>query len=585
MKPIMQSQNKIHQFAASELKRLLNGRGHDLIRLSSGDDAEDGFRIFRKRDGIEIHGNNSRSLLFGIYAFLKRHAGCRWFHPGEEIAPKQVQLRIDLRKPWSEKPTIARRYIFPEDKVFTLSLMQKFIEWAPRNMIGDITISFNAWEEWRTKLVPEIEKRGLSVALSGHCLRMFIPKNRFKTRPEWFAEIKGARTEKGQYCFCNPSFRRALSSKIIAFLKDERIVQRLSIWAEDTALVCECTACGRKGFLKSFVDCIDEVARIIRKRLPGVAIDFLAYNAALAWDMIEPPRGLKFSNCSTEIAYWGRDYRFGLKNSRQAADRRAERCLRNWRRASKRSVSLLEYYTDIWMLTHLIPPLPRRIAQDCKDYAAIGLDAVGPLICLSPPARNFRTPIRDHFAPLIYPNLYFFATFAWNARQRVQTVLDDYARHRFGADARRCLSYLQTMEKTLAIIPSFNQTLFRLRFVDIWTRDVTPKEGGIQFVPQDWTPEKRWNREERRRFRVCAQMIERMERHEKQCGWSLVEKNSGCKARTQALRSLWSSTLHRLRGIYFQLRAQETIRSFHHPALRIPQPTPPLRVPIAEMSF
>ena len=231
-------------------------------------------------------------------------------------------------------------------------------------MIGEITISFNAWEEWRADLVPEIEKRGLSITLSGHCLRMFIPKSRFKARPEWFAEIKGARTEKGQYCFSNPSFRRALSSKIMAFLKGDPIVRRLSIWAEDTALVCECAACGRRGFLRSFVECIDEVARVVRKRLPRVAIDFLAYNAALAWKMLEPGRGLKFSNCSTEIAYWGRDYRFGLKNSRQAADRRAERCL-------------------------------------------------------------------------------------------------------------------QTMEKTPAIISSFNQTLFRLRFVDIWTRDATPKEGGI----------------------------------------------------------------------------------------------------------
>ena len=112
--------------------RLLNSRDAVLIRLSSGDDAEDGFWVKAdKENGIEIHGNNSRSLLFGVYSFLKQFAGCRWFHPAEEIAGSGKILRPGLRTPWVEKPAIPRRSIFPEDKCFTLSLMQKFIEWAP----------------------------------------------------------------------------------------------------------------------------------------------------------------------------------------------------------------------------------------------------------------------------------------------------------------------------------------------------------------------------------------------------------------------------------------------------------------------
>jgi len=501
---LVRPSDKVHLFARREMNRLLkrcfgvalSARGGEFVlRLDSGQDARDGFGIRRAADGVEIYGNNSRSLLFAVYAFLKRYAGCRWFAPGEEIAPRLRDLRVDLPRPWTEQPTIPRRYIFPEGKLFSLSLMRRFIAWAPRNAIGDITISFNAWAQWRDVLAPEIEKRGLAVSLSGHCLKMLLPRESFKRHPEWFARIGTSRGGSGQYCFSNPSLRRALSRKLIDFLSGQRLVSRLSIWAEDTSLLCQCAACKKSGFLRSFAECIDEVAGAVHRRRPDVAVDFLAYNAGLAWNMLEPDARMKLSNCSTEIAYWGRDYRYGLKNSRLPADRRAQRCLLKWRNMTGGSLSLLEYYTDIWMLTHLIAPLPRRIAQDCKDYAAMGLDAVGPLICLAAQEIHQRPDLRDRLAPLTYPNLYFFATFAWNARQRPGAVLEDYARHRFGADAQLCLEYLRTMEKVLPAISSFNQSLFRLRFSGRLRSVGASPRGGVLRWRRAWS--RAWPRSKR----------------------------------------------------------------------------------------
>lgn len=566
---LTQPDSVVQRFARTELQRLtrrcfgvaLAGRHPMTIRLESGHDEADGFRITQSARGIDIHGNNDRSLLFAVYAFLKRYAGCRWFEPDEEIAPQQRELRVSLPRPWSETPTIAQRYIFPERKDFSCALMKRFIAWAPRNTIGDITISFDAWAAWKEALIPELSKRGLGVILSGHGLDTFVPRTdaMLRRHPRWFAKIGGTRVARGQYCFSSSEFRRHLAQQMTAFVRANRAVSRLSIWAEDTALNCECRACRETGFLKSFIRSMNEVAAAVAASPRGVAVDFLAYNAALAWDMLEPVKGLQLDACGTQIAYWGRDYRYGLQESRLAADRRGLRSMRAWRKITPGTVSILEYYTDIWMLTHLIPPMPRRIARDCAAFAEMGVDSVGTLICLAVPTMRCRGNLLDRFAAQTYPNLYFFAASAWNARLPVNALLQDYADKRFGKDASLCLGYLRELEKTLPEITSFNQSMFRLRFVDIWERDETPDEGGIQFRPQDWTPDRHWNNEERRRYATCRRLDRRLTRFEKRHGWKLMERDPACRERSRALRDRWLHVRGRLHALSQQLEAQEAM--------------------------
>lgn len=561
------SANVVQQFARSEIRRIsrkcfgvsLSGGHGAVIRLDCGSEDEDRFSIAPTEYGLEIFGSNSRSLLFGVYAFLKRYFGCRWYAPGEEIPPQGKHICIRQDRVWRETASFPRRYVSVDNNEFPLSLARRMVDWAPRNMIGEISFTVPAWERCRAALEPEMEKRGLALALSGHSMTTFIPKSNFTTHPEWFAVINGSRCDKGQYCFSNPSFRRALAQRAAALIGRAPALRRISFWAEDTSLVCECPVCRKNGFLKSYIACINETARLLKRDNPRVEVDFLAYNAGLSWKMLEPAPALNCPHASLEIAYWGRDYRYGLSDSKLSADRRAERCMRQWRKQTAVSLSVLEYYTDIWMLTHLIPPLPRRIARDCKAYGRLGCDGLGTLHCIVPAGMNDHSRSIDRFEPLAYPNLYFFAVFAWNPRQSVRRALQDYARNRFGTDAGLCLGYMEFLEKLLPEIISFNQTLFRLRFVDLWFRDETPAQGGIKFLPVEWSPEKQWNNEERRRFVVCGRLVNAMNAFEKKRGWRVREKDAARRARVSAFRDAWHAGLLRLRAIYIQLKAQEAM--------------------------
>jgi len=562
-----QPENPIHRFALRELNRCLKlslgsragGRGSPGIVLDSGTDENDGFRISVSDSLLRIRGNNPRSLLFGVYSFLKRYCGCRWLDPREEIIPGTKSVVVTLEEPWCEESPIRRRNMYPEGHRLPVSLARSLIAWAPRNNISDITVSFSAWEKWRSSLAPELEKRGLRLSLSGHCLPMFVPKTEFESHPEWFARIDGKRTPRGQYCFSSQSFRKELTRRMLEFVEDEPLLAKLSIWAQDNSLLCECARCRKTGFLRSFVDCINGVAKAGRKRFPGVGIEFLAYNAALAWDMLEPVGGLDLSHCSTEIAYWGRDYRYGVGVSRAPADQRAVRCMEGWRKATSNSLHILEYYTGLWMHTHLIAPLPTVIAGDCSAYATMGIDELDTLIVLCAADLHEKARSVARYAPLLYPNLYFYATFAWNPGRKPGDVLDDYCLTLFGSDGRLCMKYLLKLEQVLANISSFNRALFRLRFVDIWHRDVTPEEGGIKFLAREWSPGQRRDAADRRRFSVCGRMIAAMETFERKHGWKLSETNREQGRRAREFEERWKLILRRLQALHCQLEAQQAM--------------------------
>lgn len=559
-------------FAAEELRRVLGrlpaqGGRPWVFRLRAGTRAHDGFNIVRTAAGFEIEGDNPRSVLFGAYALLRRLAGCRWFHPGEERLPARPSLRrVPVGWTWRETPTFPRRYIFPEGKIMSRRLMQAFIAWAPRNGINEITISFDAWQAWHAALAPMIRARGLSLTLSGHGLAELVPKSRFRAHPDWFAERDGVRVAGGQYCFASPGFQRGLADALAAFLRRNPLVSRLSLWAEDTAVLCQCRACRQRGFLRSWAEAIAAVRRVLRRRGVRAEIGFLAYNAALAWEMLEPPPGKPRGEDAVELAYWGRDYRFPFARSRLAADRRAMRCMRAWRRRVRGELSVLEYYTDIWMLTHLIPPLSRCLAADCRFYARLGVDALGTLICLARPEIDSKQTLADRYAPMVYPNLYFFGALTWNARLSPAALRRDYGRYRFGADAALCLKYLALLERLMPVIASFNQSLFRLRFVDVWLRDETPVDGGILFKAAEWSPATPATREERRRDRVARQLLDRLEAAEREWGWTLVGKEAACRRRAEAWRMEWGRIVARLRAICRQLDAQQALRDGHVPA-------------------
>ena len=59
-----------------------------VIRLSSGEFADDGFELVAKGDTLRIRGGCRAGVLYGVYELLEAYGGCGWFASGTEVVPE-----------------------------------------------------------------------------------------------------------------------------------------------------------------------------------------------------------------------------------------------------------------------------------------------------------------------------------------------------------------------------------------------------------------------------------------------------------------------------------------------------------------
>jgi len=559
-----QPADPVQRFARYELRRYLylclgarrESGSSAFIVLDSAASTGDGFKIFLADNTLHILGNNPRSLLFGVYAFLKRFCGCSFPAPGIDVVLRKDNLVVSLNKPWRETPSFNGRHVFPEEGPFTLLDLKKLIDWAPKNCINGFTTTFMKWEKYGNVLRPALKRRGLSLCLAGHAMSMFIPKRESQKHPDWFALRETRRTPDGQYCFSSVSLRHALAQRIRDFIAKEHILASISLWAEDNAVYCQCKLCRKKGFMKSYSSFVNELAKEIHTHAPSVKVAFSVYNAGLAWDMFQPQQGLSRSNLSTEIAYWGRQYEYPVAHSPLAADRRAVACLKTWKRICGEKLIPIEYYTDTWMAATLLPPLPDVMQKDLMFYSKIGIVHMKSLMVLATYPGGLGKNILRFLAGTMEPNLYFFSRLLWNPAQSAKRLVRDYCRAMYGADEQLCGNYLFAMERIFSRVYSFNRSLFRLRFTDVWMRDTLWEEGGIQFSPSAWKVDQPLLPDEIRRVRVARRIVNRMERFEDAHPWQTVENDGSVAMRVMDFRSQWRTQLGRVRAIWRQSAAQ-----------------------------
>ena len=78
---------------------ILTGCGRLCRELVSPDElmklGEEGFLIRTIGKDLVIAGNTGRGTLYGVYGFLKRSLGCRWFTPEVSHIPKRSRLELE----------------------------------------------------------------------------------------------------------------------------------------------------------------------------------------------------------------------------------------------------------------------------------------------------------------------------------------------------------------------------------------------------------------------------------------------------------------------------------------------------------
>ncbi|MEA4889960.1 MAG: DUF4838 domain-containing protein [Clostridiaceae bacterium] len=243
----------------------------------SGQEALTGerFTIRTANDSLLILGGSPRGTLYGVYSFLEKYLGCRWFTPTVDKIPRRSRLELpDINI--VGQPSLDYRDLYCFD-VFDQ-------DWLVRNKINGHT----------QKLDPE-HGGNISYAHFVHTFDQLVPAGEyFAEHPEYFSEVDGHRlSEKTQLCLTNPEVAVIAIKQVRQWLKDEPDARIVSVSQNDCYNPCQCESCRRldqeegshSGTLIYFVN---QIARAVAAEFPDVLIDTLAYQYTR-----KPPRHIK----------------------------------------------------------------------------------------------------------------------------------------------------------------------------------------------------------------------------------------------------------------------------------------------------
>lgn len=237
-------------------------------------DENDGFLILIKNQKLYITGVSPGGTLNGVYAFLEKYAGCRFYSPTVKYIPTLPKLEL---------PEINDRQV----PVFTFREL-----YFP----GRYDTAYRAWHKLNSH-------HNGSWGMWVHTFDDLVPPDiYFKGHPEYFSEINGARTANGQLCLSNQEVFNVLTENLQKKINKNPDAKYWSVSQNDNFLACQCPECraiaekygGESGLMTWFVN---RVAAMI----PDKVISTLAYQyTRSAPEHIKPLPNVNIMLCTIE---------------------------------------------------------------------------------------------------------------------------------------------------------------------------------------------------------------------------------------------------------------------------------------------
>lgn len=316
--------NDVMQFAREELDRYfyrLTGETNEIKLEVTANNS----RLFDERLTIDVEkttgsitGINERSVLFGVYRFL-RALGVRFLYPGKggeivpEIEAESVSVHIDFT------PSNRHRGLTIEGAC-SCEHVANLIDWGFKNGFNAYFIQFRTgytfFERWYNRdfnpyedktpfndylakkinnaLRAEIKKRGMIFHAVGHgwtCEPFGIPSRGWDENGEvpkkyenYFALVNGKRGfYKGiplntNLCYSNKAVRAAIIDNVVEYAEENGDVNVLHLWLGDNYNnFCECEECAKKTPSDWYVTLLNELDERLTQLKINIKIVFLIY--------------------------------------------------------------------------------------------------------------------------------------------------------------------------------------------------------------------------------------------------------------------------------------------------------------------
>jgi Glycosyl hydrolase family 67 N-terminus len=410
---------------------------------------KDGFAIIEQGEQVFVIGKKERSLLYGVYHYCEKKLGYNWAHLSEDRQESFVKNATSL-----EEPLFKRRGNVIEtvdDSIY----INRLIDWGVKNGLNEFFFTFFLWNKIHKYVEGELVKRSVNVTLGGHSLSFLI----------------GEKGNRALHLLKDTSLQEQVIRRIVGICRESPVVTRVSLWPEDVGIDKEENA----EFMPAYITFTEKLKASLTKL--NVEVEHIVYNAGLEWNMLERSAVTQASiEADVLYAYWGRDYSQPIHHS-TPDQKRAAASLIEWRTETAkkgRSFTVLEYYSDHFMLSELFPPLLNRMKEDMEDYKNLKVDGILNLIVpchIKPHSPEGNT---DYPWKWIHQlNNFMFAGLSWGKEYSV--LADSY----FASSGKRYLSILLELEKIMAKHTSWNVPLFPARVVDPEKVEVHDSRQGI----------------------------------------------------------------------------------------------------------
>ncbi|OGV47678.1 MAG: hypothetical protein A2017_21965 [Lentisphaerae bacterium GWF2_44_16] len=470
---ILRDSSEPGKFAAAELQKYfkkITGRNLPVIRSSDsirkehsfvletdGMEAEDGFSIKCSDRGmkIQITGANPRSLVYGVYYFLKKVFGIRWTSPGPdgEILKKTSPVNIkDFQV--REKAMLKYRgfYVDSAQCSITPENIGEIIDWMAKNFGNFILVSRVFYPKIKRPLLEALKQRGMILEVGHHGFNCYVnPSKYFKKHPEWFSLIKGQRTpgtfhanmvHNSQLCTSNKECVDFYSRAFLDYWEANPEIDILGIIPNDGFGWCECQDCMklepkkltsplRNENLNSHKDWklgsgryhhfVKEVSDRVSRCFQEKKIDFWAYAGVI---MPSPIVSEFPENVILTIALYERWYNYSLNDPagrkiKENLNPKLVDILKDWRKKFPGEINIYEYYQKyIW---RSMPKwMPEIIRNDMRFFKKENLQGVLSMV------------EKDNF--LLYEiNHLSHMAMSWSDAWTSDSLLDDYSETSFGS--------------------------------------------------------------------------------------------------------------------------------------------------------
>lgn len=470
-----------------------------------------------------IAGSNERSVLMGVYTFLKS-AGCRWVRPGDdgEYIPQKPMTEHSFR--YRKKADFPFRgqciegavsfehvrdtilwlpkvnmNLFMMEQIVPYNYMSRWYKHEANTVREDENVSFEEIGEMIPRLEAIIKKCGLQLHALGHGYQMEPYGIHYKTRKDTYvlseealrdvALVNGERKlyknspNFTQMCYSRPEVRKKQVDFLVSYLEHKPYIDFLHVWLADSVNNhCECEGCKQMIPSDFYVILLNELDAALTAKNIDTRIVFIAYT-----DTNWAPEHEKFVNPSRFILTSANTGHYPAKRSNARSRDPIPPFVRNqynlkgsfalslsfmdeWRKTFNGPSFLFDYY---FYTGHFLDPgymeLTRSICHDLGMMKGTGFDGI------------MSDQTQRSFFPTGLP-LSILGEKQFDMQLSDEDFIKAYFKDAFGQNAEAAKDYLEAISK------AFDPQAFRLRdsvvLQDTGVGEKTVRTCGIKQNPE-----------------------------------------------------------------------------------------------------